>query len=86
MKLSKRGNVISKIEVLNISVHGIWLMVGDKEFFLSYRDFPWFQDVKISDIQNVQFLHDRHLYWPQLNVDLELESLHCPQNYPLIYS
>jgi hypothetical protein len=31
-----------EVEVTNISAHGLWLLSRDKELFLSYEDFPWF--------------------------------------------
>jgi len=42
------GKNISEVEVTNISTHGIWLLSGDKELFLSYDQFPWFKDISIS--------------------------------------
>ena len=33
---------IIRIEVTNISAHGVWLLAGEEEIFLSYEDFPWF--------------------------------------------
>ena len=44
MSLSAPGQNISEVEVTNISVHGVWLLVRDKELFMSYEDFPWFKD------------------------------------------
>jgi len=37
----------------------------------------------LSSIQNVQLLHGYHLYWPDLDVDLELDNLEYPEKYPL---
>jgi len=86
MKLAKRGKNISKTEVLNISQHGFWIAVGEKEYFLPFEEYGWFRDATIAQIQEVEFLHERHLHWPQLDVDLELDSLECPEQYPLTYS
>lgn len=72
-------------EVLNISAHGFWLAVGEKEYFVPFKDYPWFKKASIAEIQNVKLLHKHHLNWPDLDVDLELESLEKPENYPLIY-
>jgi hypothetical protein len=52
---------------------------------LSFADYPWFSDAKVSEIQNVQVLHGRHLRWPMLDVDIELDTLVAPEGYPLIY-
>ena len=85
MKLQRRGKNTSKIEVSSISLHGIWLYVKEKEYFLSYKEYPWFKDAKIKEIHNVQLLHESHLHWPELDVDLELDSLENPEKYPLIF-
>jgi len=82
MKLSKRGKDIS-VSVENITPLGVWLFVKEKEYFLSYKDFPYFRDQTLSSIQNVQLLHGYHLYWPELDVDLEIDNIENPQKYPL---
>ena len=54
MKSGALGKNTSGVEISNISSHGIWLFSGNKEFFLSYDEFPWFKDVAISRILNVE--------------------------------
>ena len=85
MKSQEPGKDISAAEILNISVHGVWVYVDGKKYFLSYQDYPWFENAKVSEIHNLRLLHGHHLYWPDLDVDLELASLEHPKNYPLIY-
>jgi len=84
MKLLKPGKNISA-SVENITPFGIWLYVKEKEYFLSYKDYPFFRDQTLHSIQNVQLLHDYHLYWPELDVDLEIDNLVNPEKYPLQY-
>ncbi|MCA9400631.1 MAG: DUF2442 domain-containing protein [Candidatus Omnitrophica bacterium] len=84
-KSKKLGRNISKVNILNISQFGIWLMVNAKEYFLPYRDFPWFQKATLSQIHNAKLLHGHHLYWPDLDVDLHIESLNNLEKYSLIY-
>ncbi len=48
------GRNISPPEVTNVSSHGVWLLCGNKERFMSYDDFPWFKDVPIGKILNVE--------------------------------
>ena len=85
MRLAERGASTSKVEVSNISSHGVWLYVKGKEYFLSYKDFPWFKDARLSEIQDVRLIHGRNLRWEDLDVDLALESLDHPDRYPLKY-
>ncbi len=70
-------------EVTNISTHGFWILSDDKEYFLSFDDFPWFKDRTINDITNIQSFRDGHLYWENLDVDLTLDMIEHPERYPL---
>lgn len=85
MKSLKVGKNISIVEVESISPHGLWLYASGYEYFLPFKNYPWFKNAKVADIQNVELLQGYHLYWPALDVDLELESLQTPDQYPLTY-
>ena len=82
MRLSKPGKPIS-VSVENITPFGIWLFAKGKEYFLRYEAYPYFRDQALRDVQDVQLLHGYHLYWPGLDVDLELDNLENPEKYPL---
>ena len=79
------GKKISQVEVTNISLSGLWLYVRGKEYFLPYDEYPWFRDAKVKDILAVELLHRTHLHWPRLDVDLDVDILESPQDYPLTY-
>jgi hypothetical protein len=85
MKSQKLGKNISGVEIQNISTHGIWLYVTGKEYFMPYEEYPWFKQAKVCEIYNLELLPGGHLHWPDLDVDLEVESLEHPEKYPLIY-
>ena len=78
-----RGNSTSKVEVTNISSHGVWLLAHDKELFMSYDDFPWFKDQAVKTIFNVKEPSHGHFYWPDLDVDLTTEIIENPSRFPL---
>ena len=78
----KRGKGIS-VSVENITPFGIWLFVKGKEYFLSYENFVHFKAQTLNSIHNVQLLHGYHLYWPDLDIDLEIDNLENPEKYPL---
>jgi Protein of unknown function (DUF2442) len=86
MKSAKRGKNISEVEVQGISKFGVWLYVLGKEYFLSYDEYPWFRDARVSNVMNVRLINANHLEWPELDVDLELESLEKPEKYPLKFA
>jgi hypothetical protein len=82
MRSEKRGRSTS-ISVENITPTGIWVCANHKEYFLSYRDFPYFLNQTLKSIQNVRLLHGYHLYWPDLDIDLETDNIENPEKYPL---
>ncbi|NLI76596.1 MAG: DUF2442 domain-containing protein [Candidatus Riflebacteria bacterium] len=82
MRSSKLG-ISTSASVEAISRFGLWLLVRDQEFFLDFEEFPYFRNQTIGAVQNVQVLHGDHLYWPELDIDLELDNLVNPEKYPL---
>jgi len=84
MKSVTLGTNISKPEVTNISKHGFWMLIGTEELFLPFKEFPWFKNATVQAILKVELHGEDHLYWPNLDVDLTLESIRHPGNYPLV--
>lgn len=78
------GNNTSEAEVTHISKQGIWLMLGEREMFMSFEHFPWFRSAPLAAVQDVQGPSSRHLYWPQLDVDVAVESIEFPERFPLV--
>jgi len=72
------------VEVSHISQHGIWLLLAEREMFLSYKEFPRFKDAPVSAVLNVQLPQPDHLYWPDLDLDLSVESIEHPERFPLV--
>ncbi len=85
MKSLKNGKNILKPEITNISRHGFWILLEKKEFFLPFKEYPWFLNAKISSLINVELIHNHHLHWPDLDVDLSIEIIAHPERYPLSY-
>ena len=84
MRSAQLGKLISEVEVTNISKHGFWLLIGGRELFLPFEEYPWFRDVPVGKLLNVELPHPHHLYWPDLDVDLAVESIEHPERFPLI--
>ena len=84
MRSGKRGGATSNVEVEAISRHGIWILVDHEELFLSFEDFPWFQDAPVSGILHVERPRENYLYWPTLDVDLDVDSIRDPRHFPLV--
>lgn len=83
MTSETHGQDTSAVEVVNINGHGIWLNVWGREYYLPYQEYPWFENATIRQVLHVQLLHDHHLCWPDLDVDLEMGCLENPARYPL---
>jgi hypothetical protein len=71
-------------EVSHISRDGIWLSFPDRELFLSYQNFPWFKEASVSAVLNIQLPQPHDLYWPDLEIDLAVESIEHPERFPLV--
>src|SRR6266702_2209720 len=84
MKSGALGRSTSQVEVTNVSPHGFWLFVGERELFVPFKDFPWFREASVREIANVQLPSPHHLYWPDLDIDLAVESIDHPERYPLV--
>lgn len=84
MKSVLRGNDTLRAEIANISSRALWVLVDDKEYCLPYDQFPWFRNATIAQITNIQLLHNNHLYWPDMDIDLSLSILDNPSQFPLI--
>lgn len=84
MKSARLGKRTSAVEVTNVSKYGFWLLIGDREVFVGFEDFPWFRHVPIGKLLNVELPRPHHLYWLELDIDLAVESIDYPERFPLI--
>lgn len=83
MRSKRSGKLTLAVEVTQIDRPGIWLLIGETELFLPYEKFPWFKDATVGAI-HVEVLSEHHLHWPQLDIDLAVESIEHPERFPLI--
>ena len=84
MTSAELGRNTFPAEVTNVSANGFWLFLGERELFVAFEHFPWFRDASIRAITNVQLPSAHHLYWPDLDIDLAVESIEHPEKYPLV--
>jgi len=81
---SKNNTSNTSVSVLMINGQGIMISVCGQDYFLSYNRIPWMRDASINDVLNIQMCGNEAIEWPALDVDLEIDSLHHPERYPLI--
>jgi Protein of unknown function (DUF2442) len=82
-KSSTGGATTTGVEVAGIGKHGFWLHIEGRELFVAFAEFPWFADAAVRQISNVRLPSPDHLYWPDLDVDLSVESIEHPERFPL---
>jgi len=85
MSSRPHGDSTSHVEVVDISPHGIWVLAQGEEFFLPYETFPWFKKGSVEAVLNVEEQSPGHYYWPDLDVDLGIDSMRHPDRYPLVF-
>jgi hypothetical protein len=59
------------------------MLIDDKELALSYLELPWFKAATLQQILNMLRPTSDHLYWPDLDVDLSVESNRRPERFAL---
>lgn len=84
MTSARLGSNTLEVEVTHVSRQGFWLLLGDEELFVPFREFPWFADASIGKLTHVELPQPHHLYWPDLDVDLAVESVRHPESFPLV--
>ena len=84
MKSGKPGKRTSVVKVSRRTPEGFWLAIGAQEDFVPFDRFPWFRSASIDDLRKVELEGPNHLRWPELDVDLAVESLSHPEHFPLV--
>lgn len=77
------GIPTSDVEVSLVSNKGLWLLLGEEELFVPFAEFPWFKKATIEELSSIEWPTPNHLYWPLIDVDLSVESIRNPSNFPL---
>ena len=78
------GTATLAVEVTHVSRHGFWLLLRGEELLVPFTGFPWFRQATIGQLLEVEWPSENHLYWPALDVDLSVESIHNPHASPLV--
>jgi hypothetical protein len=85
MNFEQPGIDTFRSEVTSIGAHGFWLLVGNKEYFVAFADYPAFREASVAEIFHVHQLGPNQLHWPTLDIDIELGALEEPDSYPLTW-
>ncbi len=71
----------SYVEVTSISKLGFWLQCGAEELYLSFLEFPRFEQATIAQLIHVVCISARRVYWPELDLDLALDTIGNPLSH-----
>ncbi|CDH46614.1 MAG: DUF2442 domain-containing protein [Candidatus Competibacteraceae bacterium] len=79
------GADISQVEISGVTKHGFWLLLDEQEeLFVSFSEFPWFRSASIEQLFSAERPQSHHLYWPDLDIDLHVDSIRYPDRFPLV--
>ena len=74
----------SNSQITSIEQDGFWLLTAEGEFFVPFERYPAFEHATVSQIFNFrESFGDFH--WDELDIDIELEALKHPDQYPLVF-
>ena len=83
-KNTSPNNALEQAQITNIERDGFWLLTEEGDFFVPFERYPKFRKATVE--QSFHFEQDRDaFYWPELDIDIELEALKHPERYPLIF-
>lgn len=69
----------------NSRTFGFWLLVADREYFVPFADYPDFRSANVAQIYRLESPSPTQLYWPDLDIDIDLNALAEPERFPLVF-
>ena len=70
--------------VYRMDSKGFWIFYQGREYQVPFETFPWFKKCPIGSIYNYEVDNFGNFHWPDIEVDLNIDILEHPENYPLI--
>lgn len=75
--------ITTTVKVEYITADGFNLYVGGEKYFLTFKNHYWFKDAPVRAVFHVECTHGFHLRWPELDIDIDIDALRHPEQYPL---
>jgi uncharacterized protein DUF2442 len=86
MKSETPGRDTSPVEIIEVDGEQLRIRIDGNELTLPFDQFPWFKGKPREQIVRIERHGTDHLHWPDLDVDLTLDSIVHPERYPLVSS
>ena len=77
-----QSDLETKSQITSVEKDGFWLLTTDGEFFVAFEQYPAFQKARVEQIFNFRE-HFGDFHWEELDIDIELNALKHPEQYPL---
>jgi hypothetical protein len=58
--------------------------LGDREASLSFENFAGFREAPVAGVLHVEQPQPHYLYWPDLDIDLDVDSIFHLERFPLV--
>lgn len=84
MSSKKSGKNIEKVKVTGVGNKGVSLDILGKEYHMSYKHFPWLGSLTAEELGNILVRFGDEIYFPDLDIELGLEVLDNPEQFPNI--
>jgi Protein of unknown function (DUF2442) len=59
------------------------VIVPDSSVAIAAEEYPWFKLAPVEAILRLEQPQPGHLHWPDLDIDLSVDSIEHPDRYPL---
>ncbi|HRP70106.1 MAG TPA: DUF2442 domain-containing protein [Turneriella sp.] len=75
------GTSTLAFEITNIERYGFWILIDEREYFVSFDEYPIFKEATLQQILDVERPAPNQFHWPSLDADIELEALQNPKKF-----
>lgn len=76
-------NTKNNAEVRMVTPEGIYLVIEDKGYFATFKDFPILADLPSTQVFDVEYCGHGHIRWEEADIDLHTKILTNPEDYPV---
>ena len=59
-------DTLTNSSVTAISKHGFWIICHDKEYFITFHDYPVFKNISVDKIFNMYSIGNSQLRWTEI--------------------